>query len=456
MSRSFPLASLSLAVRLAGGLIVASCATEQLAPVLRGEPRHLILISIDALRADRLGCYGYDRETSPFLDSLATRGVVFDQAVVNTHGTTPSHTTMLSGLYQESHRVGMSMTRFGLTGQIPESVRLLPELLRDAGFTTLAFTDGGNAGRHFGFDRGFDEFNDIGGGLRRTVPRVERALDLLELEGHRLFLFVHTYDVHSPYGAPPEIEEMFLRDEGSTFEPTSKRLQRYAGDVSALSAADLRRISDLYDAGIRKTDRHLERLFEVLAGRGLLEDALVVVTSDHGEELGEHGGLLHRGLLYDELLRVPLIVLGATVEPSHRQDAASTVDIVPTVLATLGVESPSGLEGVDLFADSYVSLDSAISQYGSSKYAVRTPSWKLIESPEEGLSELYDLRADPLEQNNVLDEHPGVVQSLRRTLRHWRSQPRPDVSPIDQPDLPEDELRRLEALGYVVGSAGGG
>ena len=163
-------------------------------------PPNILFISIDALRADRLEAYGYDRPTSPFLAELGREGLVFENAFVNTHGTTPSHTTMLSGLYQEQHGVGLDPAEAGgvVERPHPRPVELLPEILRAHGYSTVGVTDGGNAGEAFGFARGFDRFDDRGGGIEKGARRVLRMVGEAGAKAP-LFVFLHTYEVHSPY-----------------------------------------------------------------------------------------------------------------------------------------------------------------------------------------------------------------------------------------------------------------
>ncbi len=413
-------------------------------------PRHnLILISLDALRQDRLGSYGYHRPTSPFLDELAARGILWENATVNTHGTAPSHATMLSGLYQETHRVGFELTEDRLSFPVPEGVRLLQEHLREAGYLTLGVTDGGNASGRFGFGRGFERFNDRGGGIRRQRQRLGRMLDEADTSSQPFFLFFHTYEVHSPYAPPDHVAQQFVDPESpSRFDPTSENLLELQSRADVLAPEDLQRISDLYDAGIRHTDDQLRLLWGELDARDMLDDTFVIVTSDHGEELGDHGGLLHRGLLYDELLRVPLWILGPGLDPGRRRGLASTVDVVPTALGLLGLSSWEGVEGVDLLARPDDEPAHVVSQYARQFYAVRTREWKLIEAPG-GRTQLFDLVSDPAETRDVAEEHPDVVSTLRAQLRAWLALPRPTFETPEVESLSPEERRRLESLGYL-------
>jgi len=422
----------------------------------RGQPRQpsVLLISIDALRADRLTVYGHPRPTSPFLAELAASGAVFENAFVNTHGTTTSHTTMLSGLYQGTHGVGMESSSDVVRAPIPAAVPLLQETLRAAGYATIGITDGGNVGRKFGFARGFDVFDDRGGGIRWTGPRLERALAEARRErpAAPVFAFFHTYAVHSPYDPSPEHRRL-LGVPDSVPPATTRLLRDHVQDAERLGGARLAEISALYDAEIRQADDELRALFQRLRSAGVLENCLVIVTSDHGEEFGEHGGLLHRGLLYDELLRVPLLVAGDG-RPGGRRETrlVSTVDIVPSILGHVGLPVPRGLPGRSFLAPARAGSEERVfAQYGGSRFAVRTAAWKLIAS-QSGRLELYDLTSDPGERQNLADVQVEARERLRGALQEWKAQQRPVAQSGPELTLEAEEIERLRALGYLGGN----
>ncbi len=429
------------------GAVLAGCGPEPPKP-------NVLLVSIDALRADRLSAYGYSRPTSPFLAELGASGTVFEHAFVNTHGTTPSHTTMLSGLHQGTHGVGLEGTRGGVVpSPIPAAVELLPEILRAAGYATIGVTDGGNVGRQFGFARGFDVFDDRGGGMRRTGSRLEMALARARQARPRapVFVFFHTYAVHSPYDPAPEFRRR-LGIADAVPAAATRFLRAHVDDAAGVGDSRLAEISALYDAEIREADEELRLLLERLRGSGVLDRCLVLVTSDHGEEFGEHGGLLHRGLLYDELLRVPLLVAGPGV-PAGRRDArlVSTVDIVPTILTYLGLPVGSSLQGKSfLGGDGAPRAERVFAQYGASSFAIRTPQWKLIAS-SSGKLELYDLARDPGERRNLAAVDGAARDQLLGQLREWRAGQRPVPQTAPELALDPEEIERLRALGYLGG-----
>ena len=432
-------------------------AVSELPPEPAPQRPNIILISIDALGAKHLGCYGSDRPTSPFLDELARGGTRYSLAFANTHGTTPSHTTMLSGQYQETHRVGWEKAEdssLEVVTPIPRGVPLIAPILRRNGYVTLGVTDGGNIGRKFGFDRGFDVFDDEGSGVRRVVERMLGLVEEHKAQGRPLFLLLHTYEVHSPYEAPKEYTDLFP-SKGSSFVPSSKNLLEHVHDAwSTLSPADFALIRNAYHAELRLTDDTLRHFFERLRALGVLDDAIIVVTGDHGEEIGEHGGLLHRDFLYEELIHVPLIVAGRGVAAGAVDDGpVGLVDIAPSLISAAGFKPPKRMEGRVAFPRKTPQGEARVfSQYAHSRYSVRTPRWKLIESTSPQKMELYDLESDPGERTNLVRENPDVARALHAELEQWRTTRTPvDGAPAPVALTPE-EIERLKALGYLGGN----
>ena len=265
---------------------------------------------------------------------------------------------------------------------------------------------------------------------------------------------MHTYQVHSPYTPPEGFDRIFGEYSGS-IEPTNEVLiavQRDAG--RKLDRSDFDYLEALYDGEIRYTDSILDALFSELGDEGFLENAVVIVTSDHGEEFGDHGGLLHGGKLFDELLRVPLIISGVgiadgVVEPS----LVSFVDIAPTILSIAGLPVPNTMEGRNLFDRSQSTAwaeQRVFAQYGDLLYCLRTPRWKIIHRPANDGVQLFDLRRDPGEHRNVRRRHPELALQMLAELESWRSsRPRLDLAPELDEELSAEKIDELRALGYV-------
>lgn len=294
--------------------------------------RGYIVISIDTLRADHLGCYGYGPPTSPFLDELAGRATLFVDAYAQYPSTLVSHASMFTGLYPREHSV------LGNESVLGDGVETFPEVFQRAGFRTGGFTEGGYVSGHFGFRRGFEQFQardrSHAREIRHTFERGVRFLAGLR-PGERFLLFLHTYAVHAPYDAPEEYQHMFWPGEPPPgwFFPGARALaEREAAQVD-LSPELLRWLVARYDAGIRETDDVLRGFFAELDRLGLAGDTTVVITADHGEEFLEHGGLQH-AQVYREVLRVPLLVVHPDVRRAVRQpQVIELVDLAPTLYA---------------------------------------------------------------------------------------------------------------------------
>lgn len=417
-----------------------------------GDPHggwNLLFVSLDTLRADRLGSYGHDRPTSPSLDALAARGVRFATAVAQAPWTRPSHRSMFTGLYPVSNG--------GLESP------LLAEVLWHAGYRTTGITGGGQIAPRFGFDRGFESYR-----IDRWEEEPERVLRAFEANrGRRQHVFLHTYRVHDPYRGTAFVEGMPRGRIGETFgEHDWRALDK------ELTPEEQRYVAALYDSGIVELDRAMGEVIEGLDERGFLERTIVVVTSDHGEQLWEHGGWRHGQNLYDEQLLVPLLLylppaladeLG--VEPGtviERQ--VELVDLYPTLLDLLGVERAHPVQGRSLLplltGGELVPRDAFAENTNIKAWErkmFRSDRFKFIKSiprggarargAEEGF-ELYDLRRDPGELADVSTRHAEVVRRLDERLTALGA----SLQGLDE-ELPADldpELRKqLEALGYL-------
>jgi arylsulfatase A-like enzyme len=313
--------------------------------------RNVVLISIDTLRADRLGAYGYPLVVSPVLDAVAREGTLFENALAQASWTTPSHATMLTGTYSCVHGLGINeydqrpeaeKAADPLLGRpLPVGVRPLAEILRDAGYGTAAFTEDAFVDPG-SFQRGFDEFSAdrrFGWAAGIVEETVRSAVDWMRVHAEqRFFLFVHTYQVHSPYTPPPAYDHI-----------ASLRPLPLAPDhlpPAPKGEADAAR----YVAEVAYTDASVAALFQALAELDLAEQTIVVVTSDHGEAFGEQGAWGHAWEIKDEQLHVPLIWRAPGLIAAGRRVSTmvGVVDIAPTVLALLGMEVPSWMQGESL------------------------------------------------------------------------------------------------------------
>ena len=439
----------------AGTVVWAAWATPEIVVPLRPERGpDVILISLDTLRADRLGCYGYDRPTSPHLDAFAERSVRFETAVSQAPWTRPSHDAMFSGLYPSSRDQGVSP--------------VLAEVLRERGYRTEALTGGGQTDFRLGFGRGFDAYRVFD--WLNHMDELGRWLD--QSEGRRRFLFLHTYEVHDPYTHTRFVSPEVGADRLVHYD---KKLHERIG--KRLDDRQRRYVSDLYDGGIAYTDEKVGELFEIFEARGVFDRAIVIVTSDHGEQFWEHGGWRHGMNLYDEQLLVPLIVslppdlerqlagrggLAGTVI----EDQVRLVDLFPTLMDLVGEPLGHRVDGrslrplfeggelapVDAFAErlNIRAKESKALRSGRFKYVFSFPKAAGRARGLEEAHELYDLGRDPGELENLAEERPEVVERLDARLRTLLEL-LADPSELDKPseDLDPDLRERLEALGYI-------
>ncbi len=424
------------------------------------EPPSLVLISLDTLRADRLGCYGYQRDTSPTLDRLAGEAVLFEYAVSQANETVRSHRSLLTSAYPAE-----AMARRDRV--------MLATRLREAGFATGAFTDGGPMSKDFGFHQGFDQFEEWGNGLDLKRNQALKWLDSLP-HGRRFFLFVHCFDIHAPYAPPPAYREIFGKGNPSRIEPKQtaeigRRIRNIlsedqgavTGERLELSRDDRLRMSDLYDCGIRYTDEMLDQLLRDLDSRGLLENTIIVVLSDHGEEFWDHGSVLHGHTLYQEMTHVPLIVRVPGLPARRVAEPVALIDLQPTLLELLGVDAAGDAKGVSLAP---LLRGEAAARGGGplisegmepGHYSVIEQGFKLIRRPDRQLYELYDLEADPDEKVDIAWREPDRVARMSQVMRSHHEAllalPRPGSPKAPPPgeQLDPRTVDRLRELGYL-------
>jgi arylsulfatase A-like enzyme len=293
---------------------------------------NIILISLDTLRAQNLGCYGYERNTSPFLDELAAEGTLFERAITPSATTAPSHMSVFTGLYPPTHAV-----RTGAESKAP-GVTTIATTLRAAGYRTAAFTENGFVIREKGAGEGFGSYVEHAGDQKHGAPgfvKVTFGQAGRWLEKNRqspFFLFIHTYQVHWPYDPPPGYRKLFRKEVSDRVRP------------------GLRKWRDDYDREIRYLDDELKKFFGKLESAGLAKSTLVILLADHGEEFGEHGSFQHGTAVFDEILRVPLIFWGPDRIPAggRARVRVSLIDIAPTILDFAGIEIPTPIEGMSL------------------------------------------------------------------------------------------------------------
>lgn len=444
---------------------------------------NVLLISIDSLRADHLGCYGYERDTSPVLDGLAEEGVRFATVVSPTSWTLPAHATLFTGLPPEGH--GLRLDARALT---PEA-HCLAEVFDAAGYATAAFVGGPFLRKMYGFDQGFHVYDESVVRSFRESQSGVTSPDLVGLTTDWLdtrsasddeapfFVFLHLWDVHFDYTPPEPYDTLFDPDYDGDITATDFEL---GGHIHRdMDPADLAHVVALYDGEIRYTDEWVGRLLEHLENLGRLDDTIVAVTSDHGEEFFEHGMKGHRKNLHDESLLVPLLIRYPPLVPPGRvvQEQVRLMDVPGTLAALAGVTLPlgfgarggpaftqpgdlsafiveAGRGAADTTLESGAPPEDALARVAfgdlhGSWSSVRTGERKLLQrTGERSREQLFDLSEDPGELAGIAGDSQERDE-LRTLLGKWKSfwgRRRPPSIDIE---LSDEQLETLRALGYI-------
>ncbi len=442
----------------------------------------VVLVSVDTLRADHLQTYGYSRPTSPNLDKLAADAVVFTRAYASSPWTLPSHVSLLTSLFDINHGV------YNPTDRMDDSLVTLAEVIKQNHFLASAFTGGGYVSHHFGFSRGFDTYKEGEGAAsyNNSAELVAHAASewIERNKDKSFFLFLHTYQVHSPFNTPAPYNTMFLdRDAAWQAADTDEVFGKHA-IFKEMSDAERRNLIGLYDAEIRYTDEALLKpVVDKLKALGLYEAAMIVFTSDHGEEFFEHGAWEHGAHLYDESIRVPLVIKfpGSGFHGKRVASVVRGVDVMPTVLEEMGIISGDlKLDGQSLLplvngdigkdrpflADTcWLFLKGCGGESGhglAHGIAANDGRYKIILNRELGAVEkayydppvpvrpaveLYDLDADPGEKTDLATRQPDTANRLAREVTARRMggrMPRPSKL-----NLGRELEEQLRALGYI-------
>lgn len=402
---------------------------------LKRDSLNVLLISIDTLRADRLGCYGFREIETPNIDRICKEGIKFENCVAQVPLTLPSHTTILSGTYPFYHNI-----RDNGGFIVPEELVTLPEILKQHGFVTAAIIGAYVLDSKWGLNQGFDYYYDnfdlskykrisLSSVERKAEEVVKHAIEWLDRNWQkRFFLWVHVYDPHAPYEPPPPFDREYAG-------------RPYAGEVAY-------------------TDHELGKLFEYLREKKLIDRTLIVIVSDHGESLGQHGEQTHGYFVYEPTMRVVLIIrapikglMGKVVRAR-----VGLVDVAPTILDFLGYEIPNFMQGESLVKFLFnPNREDERPVYGESFYPrfhfgwneLRTIYWKNYKFIETTKPELYDLEKDPQERENLYLKKPLVVKRMRRMLKQLERSVEGKSLDVNFMEMDEEARVKLAALGYV-------
>jgi len=422
---------------------------------------NVILISIDTLRSDRLGCYGHTGDLTPQIDRFREDAVLFRRMIAHAPSTMPSHASIFTSLIPSHHGAF-----FSRPNPLPESCITMAELLKTEGYRTVSFNDGGQLAAELGFDQGFDTYvcmpREVHNIHKFSKP-VNAAFRWFHESGQQpFFLFLHTYHTHHPYTPNKRfLDERITSYKGPLPREINVQLLRDINkEKISITREDGAYILSLYEAEIEEMDHIFGRMVNRLKKNGIYDNSLIIFTSDHGEEMGEHGSWgWHSHSLFEELLRVPLIIkfpdnkfAGTLVE-----EQARSLDILPTILDVIDSPPPEILEGkslLPLIQGRSEEPRPAVAQIdrANKPTCLRVDGWKFYPPRDNGSHKyrgaLYRIDTDPWETRNKIYQEAKTLSELSRQLDELLSQ-RPDSQEQDTLELSTDLTDQLRQLGYL-------
>ena len=423
--------------------------------------KNIILITIDSLRADHISCLGYSRLTTPNLDNIANEGILFTQAIATGPETRPSITSILTSTYPLMYG--------GYSSFFNKRRISLAEILKENGYTTAAFHSNPYLSKFYGYDRGFDIFQDflkvsplreevkkfkeyikikykhlfdfsrrVYGKVYNFIRKLEpidecanaeainkEAISWLKNNSSNFFLWLHYMDTHANYAPPKNYKPSYI---------SLKEVRKLNENIhNTKGENNVKKLIDLYDGEIRYVDYNIGLFLNELKKMRISDDTFIIITADHGEEFGEHGGYMHTPKLYDELIRVPLIIIGPELENRIISKQVSLLGLAPTVLDLLNIKKPITFQGdslLPLMKGMKTEFSDAISEVcvwekdpfkidlKKRKTSLRTEQWKYILN-EDGSEELYNLQDDPRERKNLVEkEREKVIKFKSKIMKH--------------------------------------
>jgi len=449
---------------------------------LEGKP-NIVLITMDTTRADHLSCYGYHKNTTPYLDVLTQESVVFKNAYAPSPWTLPSHASLFTGMYPDKHgaHFDVEIMKSNWPASLGERHNTLTEILADHGYKTAGVIGGPLCGRLFGLEQGFEYYDDnlvsvkidleyftLFKVLSRWISledvaarqgidgcRVASQINKLVfswLDKHYqspFYLFINYYDAHAPYLPPEEYSLLFREDENPEITESERRK---------------RHLLSQYDGEIAYLDDQMRKLFEKLKGLNIYDTTMIIVTADHGEFFGEHDFWGHLHELYQEVIKIPLIIKYPSSYPQKGVylNRVSLVDIVPTLLNFLELPLPEDLQGVNLFEGRsrvmaeiyrrYYKIPRKGKRFTKELKTLLLDNYKYIQEyskESKGQEELYDIENDPRELKNLIDKMPEKAKEMRMKLIEWLPRDESPISAQKPTEFDKATEESLRELGYI-------
>lgn len=407
---------------------------------------NVVLLLIDTVRADHLSCYGYEKPTTPNIDQLAKEGLVYANCHAQALWTLPAMATIFTGVSQRAHGIN---TRDGYMTGIPDDYTTLPEILDNAGYDTYGLFNVPVMAEEYGFHQGFDHISDEGCIVTIDADSVvNNAITWLDERDNQsgFFMCLHFFDAHYAYDPPPEYWHMggIERPEGLEFL-TSHQMADLAR-AGQIIESDVATLEDLYDLEIRFVDDEIGRLMDELKERGLYENTIFVVISDHGEEFLEHGFILHGFQFYQETIHVPFIIAGPGIgERLVVKQPVGQYDLLPTLAHLLDLDIPEYVEGMVALpgqvGHNYIPTSGDLSN-DVDIAVIRRQSSKIWWSPTMDGAVGYDLSSDPMEEHPMA-AHPAFQEMIEQ---YWAT---PRIFPPINVPLSEERAARIRDLGYI-------
>ena len=432
------------------------------------EPKdNVVLIIIDTARRDAFGCYGNSLKPTNNIDAVAADGVRFEQCISTSGWTLPAVGSIFTGTWPTIHGgLGRAVTLTPIRDEVPTAA----EVLKNAGFETLGFANAAFVSPMLHLDRGFDVFDhrySYNWDTRRADETIDVALEYIRKNrSKRNFVMIHLFDPHLDYDPPREYAFKYTRGRTQPALPltmeTCLQMCEQNGEAPP-RPENIAYIAGVYQAEVNFVDVQIGRLVEELKSLGMYDRTTMIITADHGEEFWEHGGFEHGHTMYDELLRVPLIVkFPADVIPVRRAVTAQVrlLDLMPTAFEVLGVEKPESFLGVSLLPYAMGTTDQALDAfcestlYGPHMIALRADGYKYVHHLEEegGAGELYDWRSDPAERKNLADDQPEKMEQMRTELLRLYGDLLKTAGTMSKPavvNMSPQRIKQLRSLGYI-------